>query len=100
MTEQLLRIDASSVREWVYKHLYTVPTWHTFVVSRINTTSANVVKLRINWRVITESREDWKSSNDFFWWLVLNEDDSVEITHAFSWAQEYMTMSWSLVSNS
>jgi len=27
MTEQLLRIDASSVREWVYKHLYTVPSW-------------------------------------------------------------------------
>ena len=96
MTEELLRIDATWVKEWVYKLLYTVPTGKTFVVSRINTTSANVVTLKI-WNVeVWESAKDWS-----VWWFfegfVINSDEEVYVTHAFSWVVESITMSWTLV---
>jgi len=96
MTEELIRIDATWVKEGTYKLLYTVPTWKTFVVSKINTTSANVVSLKI-WNVeVWESSRDWDVSW-FFEWFVINSDEEIYVTHAFSWVVEDITMSWSLV---
>lgn len=99
MNEQLLRIDVSNVKTNVYKFLYKVPEGSTFVVSRIHTTSADIVKLKINWHVITESRKDNTSYDSFFDGLVLNGWDEVLVTHALAWTTEFIAMSGSLVTN-
>lgn len=96
MSEILLRIDASSVKQWVYKTLYTVPTGKTFVVSCINTTSANTVMLRINGKIIWQNRPEWHLL-EFFKWLVLQSDEIVEVTHNLSGVSESILMSWSLL---
>lgn len=98
MIEQLIRVDSTNVKAGVFKTLYTVPTWYTFVVSCINTTSANVLKLKINGLEIWQNRPDGNLL-EFFKWLVLMEDDVVSVTHAFSGSNETIMMSWSLLTN-
>lgn len=98
MTEKLERHDATGVKAGTYKLLYTVPTGYTFVISCINTTSANTIKLKIDGKEIGQNRPDW-ALLEFFKWLILQEDEQVSVTHAFSWAQETIMMSWSLISN-
>ena len=98
MTEQLLRIDAINVKEDTYTNIYTVPAWCAFVVSSIDTFRATTIKIRINWtKIIAQTNQEWTNTG-FFKWLVLNENDVVAITHAYTgWLTETITMSWSLV---
>ena len=98
MIEQLLRIDASNVKAGVFKTMYTVPAGHTFVVSCMNTKSANTLKLKINGNEIGQNRPDW-ALLEFFKWLVLMENDVVSVTHAFSGSIETIMMSGSLLTN-
>lgn len=98
MIETLLRVDATNVKAWIFKALYTVPAWHTFVISCFNTKSANILKLKINWNEVGQSRPDWQLL-DFFKGLVLMENDVVSVTHGFSWSIETIMMSWSLLTN-
>jgi len=94
--EQLIRIDVLWVRDDNRKALYVVPVDHVFVVSAINTTSANTLKLRINDVFLGEASPDW-ATKEFFRRLVLNAWDVVQVSHAFSWALEDISMSGSLI---
>lgn len=95
MAEVLKRVDVENVEVNSWKALYSIPTGKTFIVSAINTTSANTIKLRINGqKVISESNQDGMNAA-FFKGLILNQNDLVEVQHWFSGAKETITMSGS-----
>lgn len=96
MTEQLLRIDATAVKEGVYKLLYTVPAGYQFVVSGMYTKSADTLKLKINNIEYGEAHPDG-STTSFFNKLVLNSEESIYVTTARSWGLDNVCMNGSLV---